>query len=87
MVGILDQGHNNCAKSLVVFKSQAVACLASGNGDNTIKLWNIDEGRLIDTLKEDTKGCDSSLVVFERKESTCLVSGGSNRIIKVWKER
>ena len=55
--------------------------LASGSGDDTIKLWNVADGSLIRTLTGHGFGVRS--VAFS-PDSQMLASGSGDRTIKLW---
>ncbi len=58
--------------------------LASGSNDTTIKLWNLDTGKLLRTLKEHSKPVTS--VAFSPDGRT-LASGSYDTTIKIWRKK
>jgi WD40 repeat protein len=55
--------------------------LASGDGDSTIKIWDLNTKSIEATLKGHTK-CVSS--VHFSPDGNKLVSGSGDRTIKIW---
>ena len=55
--------------------------LASGSGDNTIKLWNTKDGSLIRTLTGHTYTVTSLAVL---QDGITLASGSDDNTIKLW---
>ena len=55
--------------------------LVSASWDKTIKLWNADNGELVDTLKGHRDGINS--IVFT-PDSKILISGSEDKTIKLW---
>eukprot|EP00957_Ditylum_brightwellii_P116082 8855397-Ditylum_brightwellii.AAC.1 len=45
------KGHSSDIWSLVIFKHNGVTYLASGSQGGTIKIWNINDWRLLKTLE------------------------------------
>ncbi|MEQ8467418.1 WD40 domain-containing protein [Coleofasciculus sp. E1-EBD-02] len=79
----LDKGLLNLRVSCVTFSPDGNT-LASGNIDATIKLWQLNSGRLHNTLKG--HGWDVNSVAFSRN-GKILVSGGLDGAIKIWNWR
>jgi WD40 repeat protein len=72
-------GHTDDVE-IVAFSSDGKT-LASGSGDSTIKLWNVEGGTLIRTLEGHTD--DVEIVAFSPDGKT-LASGSSDWTIKLW---
>ncbi len=70
-------GHTNTVHSLAVLQN---GNLASGAWDNSIKIWNTVENKLIATLKGHT-GWIYCLTVLQ---NGCLASGSQDKTIKIW---
>lgn len=79
----LGKGLLNLRVSCVTFSPDGNT-LASGNIDATIKLWQLNSGRLHNTLKG--HGWDVNSVAFSRN-GKILVSGGLDGAIKIWNWR
>ncbi|MEQ8959709.1 MAG: hypothetical protein RLP02_17590 [Coleofasciculus sp. C2-GNP5-27] len=79
----LDKGLLNLRVSCVTFSPDGNT-LASGNIDATIKLWQLNSGKLHNTLKG--HGWDVNSVAFSRN-GKILVSGGLDGAIKIWNWR
>jgi WD40 repeat protein/energy-coupling factor transporter ATP-binding protein EcfA2 len=73
-------GHNDRVYS-VSFSSDGKT-LASGSGDNTIKLWNVETGKEIRTLTGHNGGVSS--VSFSSDGKTLASGSGDNNTIKLW---
>ena len=59
--------------------------LASGSGDDTIKLWNVETGQEIRTLTEhNSNDYRNVLSVSFSPDGKTLASGGEDNIIKLW---
>jgi len=55
--------------------------LASGSNDNTIRLWRVNDGFLLQTLKEHTYKVNS--VAFS-PDGQFLASGSGDGTIRIW---
>lgn len=73
-------GHTRLVKSFSCSSSGAL--VASASFDNTIKIWYIGSGELVNTLKEhkDALIC----VAFSGRSETMLASAGKDRTIQIW---
>ena len=67
------------SSSLVVLPNGDLAS-GSGSGDNTIKIWNPNDGTLKTTLTGHTRDVES-LVVLPNGD---LASGSEDNTIKIW---
>ncbi|WP_217360042.1 hypothetical protein [Anabaena sp. UHCC 0253] len=72
-------GHSDRVKS-VAFSPDGQT-LASGSGDNTIKLWNVNTGKLLQTLPGHSSAVSS--LAFSPDGQT-LASGSGDNTIKLW---
>ncbi|BCL37395.1 hypothetical protein NSMS1_38420 [Nostoc sp. MS1] len=72
-------GHSKYVSS-VAFSPDGQT-LASGSGDETIKIWNVSTGRLLQTLTGHSKYVSS--VAFSPDGQT-LASGSQDKTIKLW---
>eukprot|EP00957_Ditylum_brightwellii_P209948 15364402-Ditylum_brightwellii.AAC.1 len=59
--------------------------MASGSGDRTIKLWNVEDQALVGTLKGHSN-LVKSLAVYESQGVVYMASGSWDKTIKLWKE-
>ncbi|MEG4857213.1 WD40 repeat domain-containing protein [Microcoleus sp. K1-B6] len=73
------EGHSNWVNG--VSFSPDGKTLASGSGDNTIKLWNVDTGQVISTIEAHNSPITS--VSFSPDGKT-LASGSADNTIKLW---
>ncbi len=71
-------GHTNQVRS-VSFSPDGLR-IVSGSWDNTIKIWNADNGSLIRTLDAP----NSVLAIAYSPDGLRIVSGNSNATIKIW---
>ncbi len=55
--------------------------LASGSGDRTIKIWNLNTGKLVRTIQ----GHESSVGALVALKNGKFASGSFDHNIKVWK--
>ena len=74
------KGHTNGVMCLQMCEAERM--LATGSYDSTIKIWNIDTGEEIRTIRGHTSGIRSL-----QFDSTKLISGGLDRTVKVWNWR
>ena len=72
-------GHSNYVFGLKLINANI---LASGSEDNTIKLWNIQNGSVIRTLKGHNEWVYWSLDLLNNPKT--LVSGSLDQTIKLW---
>ena len=70
-------GHTDAVRSLAISREGQ---LISGSGDRTIKIWNVETGKLWKTLEGHTNEVFSLTISKEGQ----LVSGSSDRTIIVW---
>ena len=54
--------------------------LASGSGDNTVKIWNVDSGECIRTLTGHSERVEALHLLTDKK----LASGSRDKLIKIW---
>jgi WD40 repeat protein len=71
-------GHNDSVRGLKLVSSDM---LASGSIDFKIKLWDINDGKLVRTLTGHTGSVSKSIDLIK---SQILVSGGWDATIKLW---
>ena len=57
--------------------------LVSGSQDTTIKVWNVNEGRVKKTLT----GHTDNVCALELLNNGDLVSGSSDKTIKIWDKK
>ncbi|TAD94417.1 MAG: hypothetical protein EAZ98_19490, partial [Oscillatoriales cyanobacterium] len=74
------RGHSDYVNSVVISPDGQI--IASGSGDNTIKLWNLKTGQEIRTLTGHSAKVNS--VSFSPDGNT-LVSGSNDGRIKIWR--
>ncbi|MGL5876314.1 MAG: WD40 repeat domain-containing protein, partial [Xenococcaceae cyanobacterium] len=58
--------------------------IVSSSWDKTIKLWQVDTGKLIETLEGHAKEIVSTTISLDGKT---IVSGSADGSIKVWQKR
>jgi len=71
------QGHTDCIYFLIDLEG---GLLASGSGDETIKLWRVDNGECVRTLKENS----SPIWRLTDLGDGRIASGSLDKTIKVW---
>lgn len=74
------QGHSDWTRSLAI--SPDGQTLVSGSFDNTIKLWSLSEGELINTLSDHSKGVFSVAI---SPDGQIVASGSWDETIKLWR--
>jgi uncharacterized caspase-like protein len=72
-------GHTDTVWSIAVSSNGQI--LASGSGDNTIKLWNLQTGQLLHTL---SRGSDTVWSIAAGPDGQTLASGSGDKRIKIW---
>jgi WD40 repeat protein len=72
------RGHTGGVKCIDVTER---GLIASGSDDNTVKLWDLFNGKFLRSLRGHM--LEVNAVAFI-KESTWLVSGGEDRVFRVW---
>ncbi len=72
-------GHTDTIWSLAINPNSR--SLASGSGDTTIKLWNLQTGELIHTL---SRGSDTVWSIAASPDGQTLASGSGDKRIKIW---
>jgi WD40 repeat protein len=76
--GIALTGHTKSTGRIVQINANQVA---TASNDNTIKVWNIDTGTLVNTYYGHIAGGTPSLAILP---SGLLVSGGGDKTLRVW---
>lgn len=76
---LVDQGHEDIIRTVVC--SRDGRFLVSGGDDKTVKLWDLESGRLIKTLEGHAKAV---LSVFISPNNRWIVSGSSDHTVKLW---
>jgi WD40 repeat protein len=76
------EGHGDYVYSVSFSFSRDGKTLASGSGDNTIKLWNVDTGNEI--TKMSMRHSKSVLSVSFSRDGKTLASGSEDNTIKLW---
>ncbi len=75
------EGHTGWVRS-VAFSPPDGTMLASGSGDGTVKLWDVDTETNIATLEGHTAWVTS--VAFSPPDGTILASGADDRTVQLW---
>lgn len=73
------KSHSKCIASLAF--SPDGTLLVSGSWDNTVKLWTIPNGRLLQTLEGHTSPLHSIAI---SPNGLWIASGGNDKIVKLW---
>lgn len=73
-------GHSNWVKSIAI--SPDGQTLASGSLDGTVKIWNVDNGQLLDTLWENNSGAVLSVAISPDRQT--IAAGCEDGKIRVW---
>ena len=73
------QGHRGTVHSVTFSPDGNI--LASGSGDNTIKLWEVNTGKPLNTLREHN---DSVYSIAFSPDGRLLASGSKDNTIKLW---
>src|SRR6476620_10963105 len=76
------EGHQDAVRSMA-FDPRGET-LASGSGDNTVKLWETRSGKLLRTLEGHQNQVHS--VAFD-PQGRMLASGGYDKTVKLWEVR
>lgn len=74
-----EKGYSNSVNSVVI--SLDGKTMVSGSDDNTIKIWDMQNGESLNTLKGHS---DSVLSVAISPDGKTIVSGGRDGTIKLW---
>ena len=75
------QGHSS-AVTCVQFNPRVEGQLVSGSTDKTIKVWNVSDGKCLQTLTGHSSGV--CCVQFNPRDAEQLVSGSLDRTVKLW---
>ncbi len=73
------QGHNNNVNSVAITPDGST--LASASSDQTIKIWDINSGKCLNTLQGHTRWINS---VNFNANGEILASGSADETIKIW---
>jgi WD40 repeat protein len=73
------EGHSSFLNSVAISSDNSK--IVSGSSDRTIKLWDLDTGKLLNTLEGHTNHVNS---VATTSDNSKIVSGSSDRTIKLW---
>ena len=74
------EGHQSYVQS--VFCTYDQKYIVSGSDDESIKIWKLKNGKLIQTLIGHTKGIEE---VCQSPNGTMIISASSDFSIKIWK--
>ncbi|MFX0067141.1 MAG: WD40 repeat domain-containing protein, partial [Candidatus Hermodarchaeota archaeon] len=74
-------GHNSWVYSVSFSPKDEI--LMSGSPDETLKLWNLTDGKIIKNITDNLNGIWGDSVVFS-PDGTVLTSGDENGIIWLW---
>ena len=72
-------GHGDMVNSIAI--SSDGNTMASGSDDNTVKLWNVQDGSILYTLEGHTGGIHSVDISSDGK---IIASGSDDRTVKLW---
>ena len=72
------KGHTKSVKSIQINENSNR--LISGSEDKTIKIWNLETGECLKTLKEHHDWVNSILIISNNK----FLSGSDDKTIKIW---
>jgi eukaryotic-like serine/threonine-protein kinase len=75
----LNDGHTAPIRALSL--SADGTLLASGSADNTVKIWDVSSGKLLQTLKGHTAPVNS---VALSQDGKTVISGSDDNTIKIW---
>ena len=75
-------GHNGEVRSLAVYKKDGMTYLASASQDGTIKLWNVNDGSVVETLTGHSN--EITLTAFMQGDMPALGSGDDSSTVKFW---
>ncbi|WP_088892187.1 serine/threonine-protein kinase [Leptolyngbya ohadii] len=73
-------GHTSFVNAVIITPDGKT--LISGSADNTIRLWDMNSGRLIRTLSGHTSFVNNALALSP--DGQTLISGSADRTIRVW---
>lgn len=75
-------GHEQAVTALAISSDNKY--LTSVSWDQTLKLWNLSEGRLEDSITAHDRGILSVVFAGEKLENYCIATGGFDHTIKLW---
>jgi len=76
---LVDLGHENSVKTVAISPDNRF--IVSGSDDETVKIWDMENGNLITSLKEDNGRVNS---VFVSSDNRRIVSGCSDHTVRLW---
>jgi WD40 repeat protein len=76
---LVNQGHRDSVNAVVISKDGRFT--VSGSSDETLKMWDVETGRLIKSFTGHEAGVNS---VFLSPDSRWIVSGSDDETVKLW---
>ena len=75
------KGHSDSVRSVTISPDNKK--VVSGSDDNSIKVWELDTGRLLNDIRA-IEGYSSDIPIAITSDNKKIVSGSDDKTIRVW---
>ena len=82
--GAVNTGHNGAVNAIAISALDGVPVVVTGSMDRTVRVWDLDTGRLVRDPLVGHAGPVLAVVVTELDGRPIVVTGGADRTLRIW---